>query len=646
MKFLRLGLVGLLAGAVGVRSENIGERYLSKRASSNSSSELLSDILDDAISLKTCSQCESLLTLMIEMANDYGIEPFTTLLVDFCLFGGLSSSETVCKNFMAREAPSLFNSVKYMKVPSRTATIFCVTIFGICQYPDPRPFDIPYLEAKNSTSNASNVSSSKREIQKRSGSSSGKKPLKVLHLSDIHVDNYYVTGASYNCSQLLCCQAFTPDEAPGITEYPAGEFGNHNCDAPYALEVSMYEAIKALAPDTNFTIFTGDIVEGVQSYTTNNEIYYDIARAFEMMNQTGLVYGAIGNHEANPVNSFPLLNQTTPYNDTYIYEELYKYWLPWIGTEAASTVVSQGGSYVVMHKDTNLKIIVIHTMFWMKENFWIYTEDMALDPSNELTWLAKELSIAEAAGNRVWLLGHIPPGHPDMVNDYSIYWNKILLRYKDTIAAIFTGHVHRDEFEIGYSNFTDQSAETASIMAYITPALTPTSGYPNFRIYSIDPDTFDVVDFTEYYSNMSAPGYQTKPVWEKYYSVKEAYGTLLDPPVTDEWAPLSPAFWHNLTVLFEKNDTVFQEFYTRKTRGWQSGCDASCKKAEICRLRSTSTEYNCLSQNEAVSLKKREMVTSQPHDHMECPGSQAAKALRLMSNNLDILRKSLKGLVI
>lgn len=42
-------------------------------------------------------------------------------------------------------------------------------------------------------------------------------------------------------------------------------------------------------------------------------------------------------------------------------------------------------------------------------------------------------------------------------------------------------HTHKDEFEISYSDYTHQDFSTATMMSYIAPALTPTSGNPTFR---------------------------------------------------------------------------------------------------------------------------------------------------------------------
>jgi sphingomyelin phosphodiesterase len=59
---------------------------------------------------------------------------------------------------------------------------------------------------------------------------------------------------------------------------------------------------------------------------------------------------------------------------------------------------------------------------------------------------------------------------------------------------------------------------------------------------------------TTYIANMSDQTYQTDgPTWTKYYSVKEAYGPLVNPPVTDTSVELTPKFWHNLTEVLSSN---------------------------------------------------------------------------------------------
>jgi len=82
---------------------------------------------------------------------------------------------------------------------------------------------------------------------------SGETPIQVVHISDIHVDRSYETGASYQCTKNICCRPYTAADAPGNTSYPAGPFGNPACDSPVTLEESLYSAIKTLVPNRAFT---------------------------------------------------------------------------------------------------------------------------------------------------------------------------------------------------------------------------------------------------------------------------------------------------------------------------------------------------------------------------------------------------------
>lgn len=413
-----------------------------------------------------------------------------------------------------------------------------------------------------------------------------------------------------------------------------------------SLEESLYAAIEHHEPDAAFTLFTGDIVEGVQWLTTAKEIVTDIDSCYSHMRGLNLVYGAVGNHEANPVNSFPPQGVHTLANQSnqYMYNTLAGNWLEWIGAEASTTAALRAGAYSVIHPGSNLRIISFNTQFYMKENFWLFTPTMPWDPNGQLSWLISELQQAEDARERVYLIGHMPMGASDSLYNYSAYFDQIVQRYDATIAALFFGHTHRDQWQIAYSDFTNQNFHTATEVSYIAPALTPTSGNPTFRVYSIDPVTFGVLDYTVYYANMSLPNYQTDgPTWKKYYSVKETYGPLLDPPYTSPAAELVPAFWHNLTEVFETEDSVFQDYYARKQRGYDPVlCTGSCKTDEICGLRSSQSQYACFPEDNPVSVKRRshEGIKHGKSDG-SCPGSVALPVLRSLASDFKSLQQVL-----
>jgi sphingomyelin phosphodiesterase len=91
---------------------------------------------------------------------------------------------------------------------------------------------------------------------------SGKEPIRIVHLSDIHIDPDYMPGATTECKRPdLCCRVPSKMLDKGKKYHPAGTFGHpRKCDTPHALEKSMYEAIASHVPDAKFAIFTGGIL--------------------------------------------------------------------------------------------------------------------------------------------------------------------------------------------------------------------------------------------------------------------------------------------------------------------------------------------------------------------------------------------------
>jgi sphingomyelin phosphodiesterase len=136
------------------------------------------------------------------------------------------------------EGPILAHDLRQMTIGTKTSQLFCLTVFGLCQWPDVDTSYSPTFSDKPDTSRPA---------------SSGEAPIQIVHISDIHVDLQYETGASYNCTKNICCRNYTADDAPGVTDYPAGPYGNTACDSPLSLEESLYSAIETLVPNRTFT---------------------------------------------------------------------------------------------------------------------------------------------------------------------------------------------------------------------------------------------------------------------------------------------------------------------------------------------------------------------------------------------------------
>jgi sphingomyelin phosphodiesterase len=484
----------------------------------------------------------------------------------------------------------------------------CANLIGLCQYPEVRTNTLSFPSPKPKDARPQ---------------ASGKPPIKVVHFSDTHVDLLYETGSSYECSKPICCRAFEDEDAPGITKTPCGPFGNPKCDPPRALQESMNAAIAEVNPA--FSIYTGDVVSHDVWLVNQAEVLESFNSTYGQMEKSlGMVYAAIGNHDTAPLNLFPPKNQADG-NNQWAYDALAEDWLAITGISSVQSA-DEYGSYSAIHPNSNLRIISYNSIFYYKFNFYMYEEPMAKDPNGQFEWLIKELQAAEDAGQRAWLISHIPSGVSDHFHDYSQYFDQIVQRYEATIAGMFYGHTHMDEFQIAYSDYTNRNWETATAMGYIAPAMTPTEGPPSFRVYEIDPDTFGVLDYTQYIANISDPAYQTKPEWIPYYSAKSAYGSKLSPPVTDPKVELTPAFWHNVTVAMEHNQSVFQDFWARRVRGYNvTACTGDCMTTELCTLRAADAQYNCVKPKPGLNFSKRDgevgdLLEEESHSHCDHAG--------------------------
>lgn len=549
------------------------------------------------------------------------------MLTDLCEASGAENDE-VCSGSIALEGPIIAQDLRGMSIGSRTSDLFCITFLGLCSYPSVDAYTVPFPSAKPAGS---------------SPAPSGQTPIQVVHYSDIHVDPFYVTGSASNCSYPMCCRDYSSADAPGNNSSPAGPNGNHNCDAPKSLEASMYEAIEQVAPNAAFVLFTGDIVDHAVWNTTQAQNTIDINDAYSRMAALGkTVYGTIGNHEASPTNAFPTLKEGDS-SEQWVFNTISSDWTQWIGS--ASSGVLSFGAYSAVYPNGNLRVISINTNFYYVQNYWMYEDPQETDPSGQFAWLVNELSAAESAGQRVYIIGHTPMGSSDAFHDGSNYFDQIVNRYSNTIAALFFGHTHVDQFEIAYSDYTNKTYENAVAMSYIIPSLTPTSGMPAFRVYSVDPVTFGVLDSVTYIADMTNPDFQTSgPVWTEYYSAKEVYGPLVSPAPTAD-SELTPAFWHNVTEAFQTNDTAFQAYYARKSRGWNvASCTGTCQTDEICQLQAAQSQYNCYTATPGINFSKRDISKHPgPGAHRdECGISVSRETLQLLGQNKDLKKLLLK----
>ncbi|GAA5871736.1 hypothetical protein JCM8547_008128 [Rhodosporidiobolus lusitaniae] len=611
------------------------------------------DFMGDVEAAISCATCIGLLAPLKALAN-VGDDAFVETFVGFCSKLGIED-EDVCFGAVGSQAPILAHDLRSIALASPAAKSFCSTVFGLCPLQKTREHQVELTEAPVRELVAEEWEAfrvqgdAKEEKVRRKWEGKGRETFKVVHISDVHVDREYKEGAAADCSKVICCREYGPESVGEHVKSPAGKFGQKKCDTPPALVESMLQAVEQYAPDRAFTIFTGDVVESAvwavdePGVTEDLHLWNDDMRMLNLSapRQDSLVVGrrapsypVIGNHDIAPVNAFPRSSSpASPTSAQWVFDLSAADWARWIGRHAANQVRTKSGCYSRVHPGTRLKIVSLNTNYWYKQNFWLYDSDIPVwDPNGILTWLAEELDHAEREGLRVWIIGHMPFGKVDAMRDQSNYANQIFQRYHSTIAAHFYGHSHVDEFEIDYEDYKNRTAGGANGVAFIGGAVTPTSGNPVFRVYDIDPDTYEVMDFHPIYANKSSPSFQTSPLWTPYYSARQSYNSYLSPQHPDD-APLNATFWHRVTEVFEKNETVFQLFNERLSRGGKiEDCSGPvCRKNTICMLRSMRSENNCAVIQPGLSFNDRKRDTdavTEPQRDEEASPSPDVYSLR------------------
>ena len=210
---------------------------------------------------------------------------------------------------------------------------------------------------------------------------------------------------------------------------------------------------------------------------------------------------------------------------------------------------TNGGYYSAEPLDAGLKVIALNTNPFAPPYPGMPSHDTAV--YTELAWLDAELASAQAAGQKVWLLMHIPPGADTItsatnfaangsldsttaammwVSDYQREFLRILAKYPGVISMTLGAHTHRDEFRvISAENTLD-----------ITPSISPCFGNnPAFKVFTFATGSYTPSDYRSVNYDLATAPAQFNP----YYTFSQAYS--LTGALDTSFAELAPGLVTN-----------------------------------------------------------------------------------------------------
>lgn len=351
----------------------------------------------------------------------------------------------------------------------------------------------------------------------------GPNDIKILQVTDFHYDSNYRMDYNANCNQPVCCRSNLG--IPDNIEDRAGRWGDYrDCDTPWDTVEEVINHMAENHADAAYVYHTGDIIDhGVwetsisHNIESMNRLHNKLLEVFP----DKPVYNIIGNHEAHPTNVFAPNSANRPdLAMDWLYSYLADVWGNWLPRSTRNSI-QQGGFYTALVRP-GFRIIALNNQDCYTFNWWILWDPNHL--STQLQWLNDVLLLAEQNNEKVHLLAHIPYSSSGSIfSPCQREFRRIVERFYDTISAQFHGHTHRDEFNVFYSQ---ENPQYAINVAWNGGSATPFSFVnPNYMVYYVDPETYQVTDFESYIFNLTDANRfpDRRPEWFKLYSFAEEF---------------------------------------------------------------------------------------------------------------------------
>ena len=450
--------------------------------------------MDEDFSCTLCKRLTDAVRTTVE--EKYTPDELIHIAVLFCSFG---KSYDYCNSFLSSYGIPLLKNV-FLRLTN--ADNFCHTL-GFC--PEGEECEDTYDYAIRLLKDKPN--------KKREPIDTTAPTLRMLQLTDTHYDPQYIEGASVYCDQSVCCH----EPASNYSRIKSGKFGSYiHCDTSLNTLKSFAQAAKELEPD--FIIWTGDNPEHNNAYNSSQEDVYYTTQTIkdtieEAFGHNITVYPVIGNHEVYP-------NDLWKPGNYKIFEELAEIYKDFFFEEQAYESFAKYGYYTELHNGTNLRIVALNCLYCDAVNNHLLSTTHE-DAKAEFIWLEKVLREAEKNNEYVYILDHFPINGDFTLYECSKRLRALFDRFEYTIRGYFSGHTHKEDISPVRRYFEPRPIINVN---FIAPSLsTNDGGNPSFRIYTIDSNTKNVIDYEQYRMNLTESNEKGEGIWYLSHKATELF---------------------------------------------------------------------------------------------------------------------------
>ena len=383
--------------------------------------------------------------------------------------------------------------------------------------------------------------------------------ISAVMLSDLHLDPFHdpakvplLVKAPVDEWERILKSPDSPTQQADFAAVQSVCKGKQSTDASYALMHSALEAAKAAAPHAKFVTVSGDLlvhdldcryraamklekasgddeaVSAAFAEKTTVFVMKQVETAF-----AGIpVYLALGNNDSRcNHNRMDLRDAYLKATGQAVIDGLVGIREP-ERKQALATYESAGYYAVTMAAPMErTRLLVLDDVYMMSTyaNCEADEKDHA-GAQEQMTWLAKEMDSARQRGERVWVLGHVPPTvNPKMSvskalklcstgsADAFLRSNELetaLVSNADVVKLALFGHTHTDELHL-------LGTKDAGVPMKVVASISPVDGNtPSFAVGNVAPASAMLMDYSVYEAS-NATGVGTK--WPEEYAFDATY---------------------------------------------------------------------------------------------------------------------------
>lgn len=348
----------------------------------------------------------------------------------------------------------------------------------------------------------------------------------ALLVSDVHFDPFHDPG---RVKQLAAAPVGewrrileSPASAGQVQAFDALQQKCHarGVDTPYVLFESSLHAMKAEQPDAKFMIVSGDLI--AHAFTCRYEallpgapagsyeafvtktldfVVQELRAAFPAMP----VYAALGNNDSG-CGDYQL---DTGSSFLSVAGTAIVAGLPESERSAALKEFADGGYYSVRMAAPmrNTRLIVVNDLFLSPKYSTCSGRRSTAGADRQMVWLRSQLDQARRSGERVWMVGHIPPG----IDPYStirkftnvcagdepvlfLFSDKmadLMVEYADVVRLGIFAHTHMDELRL-----LSRKGSTQHVAIKMISSISPVDGNnPSFTVARVNSSAARMDDY-------------------------------------------------------------------------------------------------------------------------------------------------------